>query len=32
MKDPTRLHDDLPARADDGAADHLRGMALPAIA
>jgi peroxiredoxin len=28
----TELPDDLPVPADDGAADHLPGMALPAIA
>jgi peroxiredoxin len=30
--DPTQLPDDLPAPEDDGATDHLRGTALPAIA
>jgi peroxiredoxin len=30
--DPTRLPDDLPVPEDDGAADHLRGAALPAVA
>jgi peroxiredoxin len=30
--DPNVLPDDLPEPADDGAADHLRGTALPAIA
>ncbi len=30
--DPTSLPEDLPAPHDDGAADHLRGMRLPAIA
>jgi peroxiredoxin len=30
--DPTSLPGDLPAPADDGAADHLRGTALPPIA
>jgi peroxiredoxin len=30
--DPTRLPDDLPVPEDDGAADHLRGAELPAIA
>jgi peroxiredoxin len=32
MRDPTVLPDDLPEPDDDGAADHLRGMALPPIA
>ncbi len=31
MIDPYTLPDDLPAPTDDGAADHLTGMALPAI-
>jgi peroxiredoxin len=30
--DPTRLPDNLPAPEDDGAADHLGGAALPAVA
>jgi peroxiredoxin len=30
--DPTTLPDDLPEPEDDGAADHLPGTALPAIA
>jgi peroxiredoxin len=30
--DPTRLPDDLPVPEDDGAADHLRGAAVPAVA
>jgi peroxiredoxin len=30
--DPTMLPDDLPVPDDDGAADHLRGTALPPIA
>ena len=30
--DPTQLPADLPRPADDGAADHLRGATLPAIA
>lgn len=29
--DPTALPGDLPAPADDGAADHLRGMRLPSV-
>jgi peroxiredoxin len=29
--DPTRLPDDLPAPADDGAADHLRGLRMPPL-
>jgi peroxiredoxin len=29
--DPTALPDDLPRPVDDGAADHLRGAALPAV-
>jgi peroxiredoxin len=32
MSDPTLLPDDLPVPEDDGAADHLHGLALPAIA
>jgi peroxiredoxin len=32
MRDPTVLPDDLPVPDDDGAADHLRGTALPPIA
>ena len=31
MRDPLVLPDDLPVPVDDGAADHLRGAALPAI-
>ena len=31
MIDPYTLPDDLPAPTDDGAADHLTGMSLPAI-
>ena len=31
MFDPTQLPDDLPVPQDDGAADHLRGMRMPAI-
>jgi hypothetical protein len=30
--DPGELPSDLPAPADDGAADHLAGMAMPALA
>ncbi len=30
--DPNELPPDLPAPADDGAADHLTGMAMPALA
>ena len=30
--DPTMLPDNLPVPQDDGAARHLRGMALPDIA
>ena len=30
--DPTRLPDDLPAPADDGAADHLPGSQVPSLA
>lgn len=30
--DPTRLPDDLPAPADDGAADHLPGSLMPPLA
>lgn len=30
LRDLTRLPADLPVPSDDGAADHLRGMALPA--
>lgn len=29
--DPNRLLDELPAPVDDGAADHLPGMAMPSI-
>lgn len=32
MTDPTRLPADLPAPEDDGAADHLPGLALPPVA
>jgi peroxiredoxin len=32
MTDPTHLPTDLPAPEDDGAADHLPALALPAIA
>src|SRR5215217_6482574 len=32
MRDPTVLPDGLPVPEDDGAADHLPGTALPAIA
>jgi peroxiredoxin len=32
VRDPTVLPDDLPVPEDDGATDHLRGAALPAIA
>jgi peroxiredoxin len=32
MIDPTALPDDLPVPQDDGAADHLRGASVPAIA
>lgn len=32
MIDLTRLPDDLPVPADDGAADHLTGIAMPAVA
>jgi peroxiredoxin len=32
MKDPTQLPEDLPVPHDDGAADPLRGVPLPAIA
>jgi peroxiredoxin len=32
MHDPTTLPPELPAPRDDGAADHLRGAALPALA
>ena len=32
VKDPLQLPDDLPVPEDDGAADHLAGMALPAVA
>jgi peroxiredoxin len=32
MLDPTRLPDDIPAPEDDGAVDHLRGVALPPVA
>jgi peroxiredoxin len=32
MTDPTRLPADLPAPVDDGAADHLPGLALPPVA
>lgn len=31
MSDYTSLPDDLPAPADDGAADHLPGLAMPAL-
>ena len=31
MTDPTVLPDDLPVPEDDGATDHLRGAALPAV-
>jgi peroxiredoxin len=31
-RDLTRLPDDLPVPVDDGAADHLTGMPLPAVA
>jgi peroxiredoxin len=31
MADPTQLPEDLPVPRDDGAADHLRGMLLPAV-
>ena len=31
MVDPYTLPDDLPAPADDGAADHLPGAAVPDI-
>jgi peroxiredoxin len=30
--DPTQLPDDLPAPADDGAADHLPGLRMPPLA
>jgi peroxiredoxin len=30
--DPTQFPDDLPVPADDGAADHLPGAAMPALA
>ena len=32
MHDPTALPDDLPVPHDDGAADHLPGRAMPAVA
>jgi peroxiredoxin len=32
VKDPLLLPDGLPVPADDGAADHLAGMALPPVA
>ena len=32
IKDPLQLPDDLPVPEDDGAADHLAGMALPPVA
>ncbi len=32
VKDPLQLPDDLPVPQDDGAADHLAGMVLPAVA
>jgi peroxiredoxin len=32
VKDPLQLPDDLPVPEDDGAADHLAGAALPAVA
>lgn len=32
MYDPTQLPEDLPTPIDDGAADHLRGAALPDLA
>jgi peroxiredoxin len=32
MADPNTLPDDLPVPVDDGAADHLPGAALPAVA
>jgi peroxiredoxin len=32
VKDPLQLPDDLPVPKDDGAADHLAGTALPAVA
>ena len=32
VKDPLQLPDDLPVPEDDGAADHLAGMALPPVA
>jgi peroxiredoxin len=32
VKDPLLLPDDLPIPEDDGAADHLAGMALPPVA
>ena len=32
MTDPSQLPADLPVPTDDGAADHLPGLALPAIA
>ncbi|MEE8445830.1 MAG: peroxiredoxin [Alphaproteobacteria bacterium] len=32
IHDPTLLPDDLPVPVDDGACDHLPGMALPAVA
>src|SRR5579875_2352259 len=32
MSDYMQLPEDLPVPADDGAADHLRGMAMPSVA
>ncbi|NVO13975.1 MAG: peroxiredoxin [Rhodoplanes sp.] len=32
LHDPNTLPDDLPVPQDDGAADHLTGLAIPAIA
>jgi len=32
VKDPLQLPDDLPVPEDDGAADHLGGMAIAPIA
>jgi peroxiredoxin len=32
VKDPLQLPDDLPVPKDDGAADHLAGTAVPAVA
>jgi peroxiredoxin len=31
VRDPTVLPDDLPVPEDDGATDHLRGVAVPAL-